>query len=398
MASVPWQGWCVLVAVCALPYLLTLLGGAARSLVPRGPSIRLPTAAGAWLEAVIAARGLPVTVEVHAEPGIDAYIPGARAIGLTPGTYTGRSPEEWAVAAHELGHAQTSLLHPLLADLLPVLRLLQGLLWRAFCATLGCAALLHSSDLLSAAWALLVGASVVSLGVLADEASASAWAVQSLRGAGVAPAARRAAAWSMAGSLTAYGLLAFGKGAVLVTWPALTELLPGGAPASLPEPGPLVLWLAVVLVPVLLLRAAHVVLQVIKPEPVTTDFRLFSVTHREGQWEFVSGIGALVLVVGLHAWFADPVGSIALALAASTAIAPAAGFAWALLVIPALLVFRPARRASVHRNVEGRAVPGTAPEAVMAMYSNPPWYLRARWLAHLAYLPLIGLLVYRWVA
>jgi hypothetical protein len=39
------------------------------------------------------------------------------------------------------------------------------------------------------------------------------------------------------------------------------------------------------------------------------------------------------------------------------------------------------------------------PEAMIAMWSDPPWYLRATWLMPLAYLPLVALLALRviWV-
>ncbi|MEQ1502394.1 MAG: hypothetical protein ABMB14_09190, partial [Myxococcota bacterium] len=35
------------------------------------------------------------------------------------------------------------------------------------------------------------------------------------------------------------------------------------------------------------------------------------------------------------------------------------------------------------------------PAAMIAMWSDPPWYLRAAWLMPLAYLPLVGLVAAR---
>ncbi|HHO54252.1 MAG TPA: hypothetical protein ENK18_26120 [Deltaproteobacteria bacterium] len=395
--------WSALIGACALPFIMSGLGIAIHQRTQdRRSGSTLPLAAGPWLEARIQELGLSVDVEVHPRDGLDAYWPSVGAIGLSERTWGGCRPGQWTIAAHELGHALNMASSPLIAELLPMARLAQGQLWRAFAAALLCSALLQEPALLPLALALLLGSATVTAVVCLDEASASRHGYRMLReDERMSEADLELARRSMLGAGTIYGLGLVGQLAVLACWGPLASWVSAAPPA---DPGPIgagVLWLTLALIPILVLRAAHVLLQVMSPEPVTTDFRLFTVMHREGQWEFLTGMGVLILVMSLHPLIVSPLGALALVLGTMTAIGPVGGLGRALILFPLLLL--------VHRWLERPEEeddaffpPATLPDesapALMALYTDPPWYLRVSWLAHLAYLPLLGLLIFRLLA
>jgi Zn-dependent protease with chaperone function len=96
----------ILVA-CALPMAGATIMGFVQQLRERrtsGPE--LPQMAGRWLSALVSKRRMSVRVEVHPHTGIDAYFPGTGAIGLSQRTYASSGAVAYAVAAHELGHAE----------------------------------------------------------------------------------------------------------------------------------------------------------------------------------------------------------------------------------------------------------------------------------------------------
>lgn len=403
VALEPVLRWSALIVACVLPFVLSILGIAIhqRTQDRRAGSV-LPVAAGPWLEAQIQALRLGVRVEVHPRDGLDAYWPSVGAIGLSERTWGGRRPGQWTIAAHELGHALNMASSPLVAELLPMARLAQGQLWRAFAAALLCAALLQEPVLLPLALALLLGSVTVTAVVCADEASASRHGYRMLQGDDrLSDADRELARTSMLGAGAIYGLGLLGQLLVLACWGPLAQLVSTAEPLASAAIGAPVLWLTLVLIPVLLLRAAHVLLQVLSPEPVTTDFRLFTVMHREGQWEFLTGMGVLVLVVGLHSLIVSPLGALALVLGTMTAIGPVGGLGRALILFPLLLLLRRWLERP-EEDDEAFFPPATSPDAsapaLMALYTDPPWYLRVSWLAHLAYLPLLGLLIFRLLA
>lgn len=400
----PVLRWIVLGFVCALPTLLSIVGLLAHQ---RGRFRRrgswLPQAAGPWLEEQIRGLGMDVPVEVHEREGMDAYIPGVGTIGLSQRTWGGCRPGDWAIAAHELGHAINMRSHPLVAQLLPTARLAQHHLWRAFCAALCCAALLRDPALLPLSLTVLVLSVLVSVVVCADEVGASIHGFRLLqRDQRIRGGDPRIIRSSMVSAGWVYALGLSGQAVTLACWPAIVTIVPEVVPAPAFEPSPIALWLFVALVPVLLLRAAHVLIQVLNPEPVTTDFRLFTVMHREGQWEFMAGIGVMALVVGLHPLLADPVGAVALVLATMNAIGPVGGLLSGLILFPVLMIGRRWWERIEQEDDDGLFAPPAIPDqgapALMALYTNPPWYLRMGWLAHLAYLPLLGLLLLRLVS
>ena len=396
--------WLLLVAAAGLPFLLSVVG----LVLHHGTDGRhrgsaLPLGAGPWLEEKIGQDRIAVRVEIHPRDGLDAYWPSVGAIGLSQRTWAGRHAGHWAIAAHELGHALNMASHPFVAQLLPIARLAQQLTWRAFTATLFCALLLGHPALWTLGYALLVLAVLATAVVCLDEVGASLHGHRMLSAdPRVDAEALEIARVSMMGAGSAYGLGFVGQLIVFATWPWLAESLMAGVGSATVEPGPLVMWLTLFLLPVLLLRAAHVLIQVMQPEPVRSDFRLFSVMQRDAQWEFLTGIGALVLVVGLHPLLSGAWAALALVLATMTAIGPVSALARAVLLLPVLLVLRwtqsEKRRKANDTFFPTPTLTGEAAPALMALYSNPPWYLRATWLTHLAYLPLLGVLALRFLA
>ncbi|MEO0604633.1 MAG: zinc metallopeptidase, partial [Myxococcota bacterium] len=271
----------------------------------RGRTLEL--SAGSWLAAQVVERRLDLRLEVHGAPGLDAYWPGVDAIGLSAATWHGRRPTDLAIAAHELGHALNVRSHPLAASGLPIARLARSLSWRAFVATVVAALLMGTGALVPVASGLLVLSLGVTVVVCLDELFASQWAARLLRedpriGTRDLATARRS--MRAAGSLYALDLL--GHAIVLAAWPAVVTADPFGHGLVAGPPSAVAVGLAVVLLPILLLRAAQVSLQVWDPEPVTTDFRLFTVMHRESRWEFLSGIAVLTVVALLHPLLTGP--------------------------------------------------------------------------------------------
>jgi Zn-dependent membrane protease YugP len=80
----------------------------------------LPETAGLWLERQIVALGLRVrsiVTDSRARRSTNAFHPIERTIMLTQNVYFKRDPVYWAVAAHELGHAQFRIGWPRLTSL-----------------------------------------------------------------------------------------------------------------------------------------------------------------------------------------------------------------------------------------------------------------------------------------
>lgn len=386
--------WLALLLPLTLPFLLSmavaLLQQASERLHPGAP---LGRPAGRWLTEVAAREGVAVRVEVHPHAGIDAYWPGTGAIGLSQATFCAATPVAWAVAAHELGHAHTSARSRLLADLLPSARLAHTFSFRAFVAALLASLLFARPALLGLAGAMLAVALVASAVVLLDEAQASRFGLALLRREGLPAEALAVARRSMVGAFGVYAAGSVGDVAALFTLPAAAELLDGRSPPPLPAeawaPG---VWLFLALVPVLALRAAHLLHQLLRPEPVTSDFRLFTVMQRESQWEFLTGVGVVWLVLGLHDHGQGALFELATVLAVTTAVGPVGGLLRAAVLVPVLVGLGSWGLLSDDDNpplLLPEARGGDAAPALMALYSAPPWYLRVSWAAHLAYLPFL---------
>jgi hypothetical protein len=234
--------------------------------------------------------------------------------------------------------------------------------------------------------------------ILVDEGAASRFGLRLLRAESqVPPRAVEVARRSMRGAWWVYGA---GLGAELVvaaSLPWLAGLLELAAP-PVAEGGPWgsAICVLVAFVPALLLRAAHVLHQVLRPEPVRSDFRLFTVMHREAQWEFLAGFGVLLVVLGLHPFVASPLGQLATVLATTTAVGPVGGLMRALVLVPLLMVAWKLgwlQQSDEDLVLVPEARGADAAPALMALYSDPPWYLRVSWLTQAAYVPMLVLLL-----
>ncbi len=396
--------WIPLLAACALPAFATTFLGFVQHLRERreeGPELAEP--AGRWLRQTVERRGDTVRVEVHPHSGMDAYFPGTGAIALSSRTYGSHSAVAYAVAAHEHGHAQnmerSESTSRWLADILPTARLARTFAFRAFAAGLIGGALFHEVWLLVFA----AGMQLLSLGaglmILLDEGMASKHGVDLLKADRFVPrdvltVARR----SMRGAFSVYAGTILAELVVLAAMPWLAELAmtPGPTPRlGAPTVWAPAVWAYVVFVPLLGLRAARVLHRVFRPEPVQSDFRLFTVMHRESQWEFLAGACVLMLVAGLHSAGEGALFQFSTVLATSTAVGPVGALVRALVLVPVVLglLWTGLLQESDEDVV---LLPETrdadAAPALMALYTNPPWYLRVSWVTHVAYLPLLVLL------
>ncbi len=397
----PWnlQSWLPILAAVALPFWLSavaLVVHQAWESPHRRRSIVGPSA-GAWLRAVIGRLAPGVEVQLHSQEGMDAYWPGVDAIGLSRSTHDGTGPISRAIAAHELGHAVNLQSHPWLPHVLPSARLVEGWCWRGFGASLLVCALfgMPGAGVPAALFAVL--ATSAGLVVLADEGMASRRASRwHRRDVDLALADVEVAERSMAHAWSVYAARTIGQLAILAWLPALLSHASTLREVR-PEPAidALGAWILVVALPFLALRVAQVVHQIVQPEPVGSDFRLFSVMQAEAQWESLTGMAILAVLFALHdhgtgAWFAASA-----ALAAVVALGPVSGFARALVLLPVMILLRHLRDRTEADDgaLFGEGQPDGAAPALMALYSSPPWYLRVSWVTNLAWVPMIALLV-----
>lgn len=373
--------WTLLLLVISLPTLVSALALAAheRTARVRGPWLALP--AGPWLEGIVRRLGLAVPIEVQPAGTPDAYWPNTGAIGLSARTWGSCRAGAFAIAAHELGHALTAS-RPLLGTILPAARLASGLAWRTFAAA-AVVALLGTPEALPLALLALVGSVLAAGLVCADEVLASRTALRLLE---ADPRLRRGlphARVAVAGAGAAYVLEAAARLGVLLAWPAVARLA-SGAPTLPTAPSTAALWWLVGLLPFLAVRTLHGLRQVVDPEPVDSDLQLASVAHREAVLELGTGAGIAVLVLGVHATSSDAPFVVALVLALAAALGPLAGLARVVLAAP-FAAPRDARDVGFPPLGRGQDLP----PALMALWSDPPWYVRTGWLASLGYLPLL---------
>jgi len=394
--------WIPLLAACALPSIATTFLGFVQHVRERreeGPELNEP--AGRWLKETVARRGDRVRVEVHPHSGMDAYFPGTGAIGLSRRTYGSHGAVAYAVAAHEHGHALnmawSETASRWLADLLPTARLARTFAFRAFAAGLIGGALFSEVWLLVFAAGMQVLSLAAGLVILVDEAMASRRGLELLKQDRFVPrAALPVARRSMRGAFSVYASAVGAELLVLLAMPWLADAALAASPAV---GGPVVwapaVWAFIVFVPLLALRAAHVLHRVLRPEPVQSDFRLFTVMHRESQWEFLAGACVLMLVGGLHGAGDGALFQLSTVLATSTAVGPVGALVRALFLVPVVLGLLWAgvlKESDDDVVVLPEARDADAAPALMALYSDPPWYLRVSWVTHVAYLPLLVLL------
>lgn len=384
-------GWWFVVAV--VPSIATAAGLGLCFLENRRPGPSLPEAAGPWLEALLRRSRSPVTVEVVPAEAPDAYWPNVGTIGISERTFAGTRPKDWAVAAHELGHAHNLAAHPWMPWLLPGTRLWSALGWRLCVAGLLAAALFGEPIAANVALVALITSVLATAVVCADEIAASR---RALRWIGLDPRvsteARGRSRDAMMTAAAAYVLGGVGQLLILGAWPVLVERVLGevGLPRT---PSDLGIWLVIAVTPVVALRAGLVSYQVLVPEPVPSELDLWAILAREAKWETVCAVGVLSMVLALHGAVTGPAVAVASAVAGSVALGPVVGLVAGLSMLP-LVVARRVRGARPERIVYLRRARDDVPEAMLAMWANPPWYLRVAWLMPLAYLPLVSILAF----
>jgi Zn-dependent membrane protease YugP len=178
----------------------------------------LPQTAGQWLDAELAAIGLASRVTaIPADKSLNAYFIAAHTIVLDKQTYFKRDPVYWAIAAHELGHAQFKVTRPKLAVAFELGDRIKGAL-----TTLGLGLALGNMlfalpGVTTAAFVCLTVALVFCGLDLADEIVASRFAMRALRkSAALTPTHLVSARTTLMFALLTY-MTAFAALAVLLT-------------------------------------------------------------------------------------------------------------------------------------------------------------------------------------
>jgi Zn-dependent membrane protease YugP len=202
----------------------------------------LPRTAGEWLEEKLEQNGLSREVRAVAVAGegilsIDGYNPREGVIQLTAETYFKKDPIYWGIAGHELGHALFRRRHRLLSALFSLAGWIKWAL-----ATFGLAIIVGNvlyglPQVTSIAYYCLIGALILDVFVLVDEAMASALADKLLQRDGVlTPAHLRGARLFLFAAFMTY-FSAFASHAILLTqWERLVELIGQGRFAQVAEP------------------------------------------------------------------------------------------------------------------------------------------------------------------
>lgn len=388
--------WTLVGMVSILPFLASsaaLAVDAAAGHRRRGPE--LPEVAGTWLEGQIAHHGLALHVEVHPRGGFDAWWPSVAAIGLSARTWAGTRPADWAIAAHELGHAMAAADDRIVAEVNAVARATAGVAWRVCAAGILVAAAFGDPWVPTVAYVALVWAIGAQGLVVADEAIASIRGLALVANDERVPvAAHGIAARALIGAWLVYACAWLAELTVLGLWPHLDHLVLGVPHVHLPTPPPAAVWVGLACTPLLVLRAMQVLTQVWSPEPVTTDFQLLSRLQRERAWELATAASVAVLLGTLAGSTTGRAFSTALVLAASTVVGPVAAVLRSVLTLPLAFVLRGwlARERADGPPLLPRPAPDEAAPALMALYTHPPWTVRLTWLAHLLYVPLLLLL------
>lgn len=378
----PW-----LLCVCAAVVQLTV-----QRRLQRSPMERLDRTAKRWLEDTLPHWAPETTLLVHDE-GIDGYYPAASCISLTHETAASLHPLQRVIAAHELGHAMTCRRLGAHAWTLALARLIAPPLSIAFTGTLLAGALLHASWLLSLSGVLAVLAVGVHLVIVLDEATASRQALTVLRRSAFMRPYLAGARLALGSALSVYGAALLGRMILVACWPAILSVAYAGLPPTAAVvPNVPAVWLLVFLLPLLSLHAAWVLRQIWRPEPIQSGFRLAMNAQRDGQWDFSSGFGVLLLVIGLYDHATGPLFEAAIALATLVALPAGAAVLQLGIIGPFWMLSRFLSPRPVKPSWMGYVSlqAQREPLALMALYSEPPWYLRASWILRLCYVPLIA--------
>ncbi|MCE9575859.1 MAG: zinc metallopeptidase [Deltaproteobacteria bacterium] len=166
----------------------------------------LPQTAREWLRDRAAALGVEIVVtDDRAKTSQNAFYPRTHTIQLTAEVAYKADPTAWAVAAHELGHAQFRRRYPGVVAVLFATQVPRLALVRVGAALALGNALFGLPGVTTVALAVLVLHAVLGWYPLVEEAYASAWAYRALRDEpAITPAHRRAIRATLAGAFGTY--------------------------------------------------------------------------------------------------------------------------------------------------------------------------------------------------
>jgi Zn-dependent membrane protease YugP len=383
----------VFLLAATLPATLTVFGLLYGRWEVGRPADPMPRPAGPWIEEQIRVGRSGFTVELVPARMPDAYLPATATLALSEATYSGTSPRDWAVAAHELGHADLAR-RPPLGALLPAARLVSALAWRLVIGALAIGLWLGEPVLATLGyWALALSLATGAV-VCAEEVAASGFAWRLLRAdPTVTRAARGRARDAMVAAAGAYALGWLGRLVILLAWEPIRAIVFSDPDLGARTYGHLGTWLVLVTFPVVLIRAGLAVAQVVRPERIPSELDLWALLQRDSLWESLAAACVVASLLAVHASLEGPALGVAAAVAAAAALGQIQAVIVAALMIPAVVAERfLVRRAPVRYRWRAR---DDIPQAMVAMFSDPPWYLRAMWLLPLGYVPLALLLFAR---
>lgn len=369
-------------ALLLLPMALTLAASAWRSRRERRRiGLELPgPSAGPWAEALAARLGLAVRIGVPpTRTGVtEGYWPHARLVTLSRGTWQGRSPVARAGAAHELGHAWQLDKLGRYGEWLLFARSMEEV------AAAGTAALCVAQLVLPGLWPAMVGmAALAAVGASIawlDEHRASSWARTWL-------VDLPRDAWPVADeALTEAEQIYAVKALARWTVAAGLLLLPPLSTQGLLLPAPVLLWTVVLLGPLLLLRTAQGITQLVRPQRMSSLEMLEQRQFHEASWDVGMGWVALVLVLATVGQTVATGLEPLVALAALPAWTPLSAIGHTLALVPMRRLHVPALPRAP-REDEGPARERAVAGLLEAQASRPLW-VRATQLLHLGALPL----------
>jgi hypothetical protein len=223
--------------VCVLVYVPNLVRTAAMILFMRGARRLdvanpddLPHTAGEWLELEIIRLGLvgkvrAIVTDEDAKISIDAFHPLHRTIQLTSNTHFKRDAVQWAIAAHELGHARFWLGWPVVARAIIGSRFVRELLVALGLGVAYGNVLYALPGATAFAFWCLAAAAALQIMQLVDEGVASILAMRSLRAStALGPHHLRAARGALVLAFMTYALAALAYASLLTQWRLIERL------------------------------------------------------------------------------------------------------------------------------------------------------------------------------
>lgn len=397
-------------ALAVAPFVLTATVSTAFFLVHRLVSGRdpeeLPLTTGEWVSQALDAQGLDHVKVGPTDPllsGVEGYIPSVGYLALQPATYRRRDPVQWAMGAHELGHA-LHLQQPALRALFLTGNAVSRGAGRLVSAGLVTAVLVGGPVATTLAFVALLVALLADAIVLLDEVWASATALRLLREDDRLSAGQLARALaSVVAALGAHVSGAVARIALLALWIPITS--PLDAPLlDLPvAPWPVLPFLAGLTL-ILGKRAVRVGLRALarRPEERLSDVDTRAAKEHTG--DLAGGLGALLVVGFALTLPPSPWRDAGIVLAMVPALVPVSELLGGFVLLPLRLLREELTRASQKEALLRKgltpedalaAASGATPDglsaklAILAMNNEPSLQIRALEILRILYVPLL---------